>query len=145
MGISKGAFLFLFLLSSGKSPLPSTCPGEMGAKCLQAPFGEGRSPNPCVATHLDDDGFGACWPARVAVEQSKSCGCSSVVFVRDARKATALVSAWGTNGSLQPWPEMGAPLESSLNQSPAAKTWLSLVSAAFFPRVVSFLCYCQVP
>ena len=101
MRISKAAFLFLFLLSSGKSPLPSACLGEIRAKRLQAPFGEGRSPNPCVATYLDNDGFGASWPARVAVEQSESCGCSSVVFVRDTRRATALVSAWGTNGSLQ--------------------------------------------
>lgn len=106
MGISKAALLLLFPLISGKSPLPSACLGEMGAKHLQAPFGEGRSANLCVSTEmvdddLDDDAFGACWPARVAVEQSKSCVCSGVVFVRDTRRATALVSAWGTNGSLQ--------------------------------------------
>lgn len=104
MGISKAAFLLLFFLSSGKSPLPSACLGQTGAKHLQAPWGEGRSPNPCVTTSWDDDGFGACWPARAAAEWRESSACSRVLFIRDTRKAAALVSAWATNGSQQTFP-----------------------------------------
>lgn len=68
MGISKAAFLFIFLLSSGKSPLPSACLGETGAKHKQVPRGEGRSLSQC-ATHFPDiDGFGPCWSERAAAE-----------------------------------------------------------------------------
>lgn len=112
MGISKAALLFLLVLSSGKSPLPSTCMGEMGAKCLQAPCCEDGSRNPCITTYLDEGGFGAYWSARIAVEQSESCGCSGM-FVRDMRRATTLVCAWEQMASIcqhAKWPEMVVPL-----------------------------------
>ena len=132
MGISKATLLLLFLLSSGKSLFPSACVGEMGARYLKVLCYANGSPNPCVTTYMNNGQELLMNKVRAVV---------AMVFTGNTRRTTALVSAWVSNAQHLPICQM-AKNGDTLNKKAAKKTWVSLVSAGFYPKIVGCWFFC---